>query len=123
MHTTQTPTRWISRLSFGCLLLVSVLMAGCAASRNYPGPVHGLTFNGTVQSVDLLNKHLTLTPLKPSPPMVFTWEKTTKFYKNGVSIRPEFVELGKSIRIHYHESSGKLVAHHVYLQVPYAPPH
>ncbi len=113
----------MSRPSFGCLLLVSVLMVGCAASRDYPGPVHGLTFNGTVHSIDLQNKHLTLTPLKPSPPVAFTWEKTTKFYQNGVPVRPESVELGKSVRVHYHESSGKLVAHHVYLQVPYAPSH
>lgn len=110
-------------LSFGGLLLLSLLMVGCADSRTYPGPVHGLTFNGTVQSIDLDNKRLTLTPLKPSPPIVFTWEKTTKFYRNGVPMRPESIELGKSIRIHYHESADELVAHHVYLEVPYAPLH
>lgn len=123
MHTTQTPSRRMSRLSVGCLLLVIVLVVGCATSRNYPGPVHGLTFNGTVQSIDVQNRHLTLTPLKSSPPVVFTWEKTTKFYKNGVPIRPESIELGKSIRVHYHDASGDLVAHHVYLEVPYAPLH
>lgn len=123
MHTTPTPPRRMPHLSFGCLLLVTVLLVGCSTSRNYPGPVHGLTFDGTVQSVDLQHKRLTLAPLKTSPPVVFTWERTTKFYKNGVPIRPESIELGKSTRVHYHESSGERVVHHVYLQVPYAPLH
>lgn len=123
MHTTKNPRRRVSRPFFGCLVLVSAILAGCAVSRDYPGPVHGLTFDGIVQSVDLQNKRLTLAPLKASLPVVFVWEKATKFYKNGVPIRPESIELGKSIRVHYHESSGELVAHHVYLQVPNAPLH
>jgi len=109
--------------SLACVLLAGLLWSGCAASRSYPDPVHGLTFNGTVQSIDLQNHRLTLAPLKPSEPVVFVWDATTKFWQNGIPIRPDAVELGRSVRIHYHESSGQLVAHHVYVQVPYAPLH
>ena len=101
-----------------CLLPVAILIAGCA-SRNYPGPVHGPTFDGTVQSVDLPNHRLTIAPLKPGQPVTFAYEGSTKFWKNGVPIHPDEVESGKSVRVHYHTAS----AHHVYVQVPYAPQH
>lgn len=59
--------------------LASVLWAGCAA-RSYPGPVHGLTFDGTVQSIDLTNLSLMLAPLKPVEPVVFAWNRTTNHF-------------------------------------------
>ena len=104
------------------VVLASFLLAGCA-TRSYPGPIHGLTFDGTVQSIDLHNRWLMLLPLKPSQPVVFAWDASTKFWKNGVPIHPDEVESGRSVRVHYHTASGQLVAHHVYLQVPYAPMH
>lgn len=109
--------------SLACVLLAGLLWSGCAASRSYRGTVHGLTFNGTVQSIDLQNHRLTLAPPKASEPVVFVWDATTKFWQNGIPIRPDGVELGRSVRIHYHESSGQFVAHHVYVQVSYAPLH
>ena len=112
------------------LFVVSLLWAGCAA-RSYPGPVHGLTFDGTVQSIDLTNQSLTLLPLKPAEPVVFAWNRNTKFWKNGIPIRPGEVERGVSVRVHFHTASAteihfaasQYVAHHVYVQVPYAPEH
>ena len=105
------------------VLLASLLLAGCA-TRSYPGPIHGLTFDGTVQSIDLQNRLLMLFPLKPSQPVVFAWDASTKFWKNGVPNHPaDEVESGRSVRVHYHTASGQLVAHHVYIQVPYAPTH
>lgn len=106
-------------LSFACLLVASLLWAGCATSRNYPGPVHGLTFNGAVQSIDLKDHRLTVAPLKPGEPTVFVWETSTKFWKNGVPIRPESLEPTWPVRVHYHEHSGQLITHHVYVQAAY----
>lgn len=101
-------------------IAVVALVAGCAGSRSYPGPVHGLTFNGTVQSIDLQNHHLIVAPLKRGEPTVFVWEgTTTRFWKNGVPIRPESIEPTWPVRVHYHASSGQLIAHHVYVQLAY----
>ena len=105
------------------LLVTGLFWAGCAASRSYSGPVHGLTFNGTVQSIDLQHHGLTVVPLRQSEPRVFLWESSTKFWKNGVPVRPDSVETGQSTRVHYHVTPSGPVAHHVYLQVPYAPLH
>ena len=102
-----------------CLLLAGLLWAGCAASRSYPGPVHGPTFNGTIQSIDLQNHRLTLTPLKPGDATVFVWEDSTKFLKNGVPLRPESLEPTWPVRVHYHTASGQLIAHHIYVQAAY----
>ena len=101
------------------LALLSLLLASCADSRSYPGAVHGLTFNGTIRSVDLQNHHLTLMPLKPGEPVVFLWERSTKFWQGGVPIDPESLERTWLVRVHYHISSGQHVAHHVYVQTPY----
>jgi hypothetical protein len=104
------------------LLLVGLFWTGCA-TRSYPGPVHGLTFNGTVQSIDLQNHRLTLLPLKPSAPVVFGFESATKFWRNGIPIHADEVEPGRSVQVHYHTASGEPMAHHVYIQLPYAPQH
>ncbi len=114
-----------------CLVMSGLLWSGCASHRNYSGPVHGLSFNGTIQTVDLMNHSLTLQPLKPGGPVVFAWDRSTKFWKNGIPIHPEDIETGKSVRVHYHLASatqihfatGQYVAHHVYVTVPYAPVH
>ena len=105
---------------FASFLLVSLLWAGCA-TRSYPGPVHGLIFDGTVQSIDVQSHRLIMVPLKPSQPVEFGYEDTTKFWKNGIPIHADEVEPGRSVRVHYHMMSGQPVAHHVYVQVPYAP--
>ena len=122
MHSKQTFTDNISCLSFVCLLLFTALRAGCATSRSYPGAIHGLSFDGTIQSIDLQGRQLTVAPLKPSAPvvLVFAWESTTKFWKNDLPIRADALETGRNVRIHYHEESGRLVAHHVYVRAPYA---
>ena len=107
-------------ISLACLFLAGLLWAGCAASRTYPGPVHGLTFNGTVKSIDLQGHRLTVAPLKPGEPTVFVWESTTKFWKNGVPIRPESLEPNWPVRVHYHHAtSGQMMPHHVYVQAAY----
>ncbi len=115
--------RWKTALTFqvlASLLAAGLLWAGCA-TRGYPGPVHGLTFDGTVQSIDLEGHRLIMVPLRPSQPVVFSYEGTTKFWKNGIPIHPDEVAPGQSVRVHYHLMSGQPVAHHVYIQVPYAP--
>ncbi len=126
------PTAIVQVIRQGCpsvscalasLSLFAFLLVGCATRRDYPGPIHGLTFNGTVQSIDLQNHRLSVTPLKPREPTVFVWEESTKFWKNGVPIRPEDLEPGTYVRVHYHESAGQMISHHVYVQVPYAPLH
>ena len=106
----------------GALALASLLWVGCA-KQSYPGPVHGMIFDGPVQSIDLQGRRLILVPLKPSHPVVFSYEETTKFWKNGIPIHANEVESGKSVRIHYHAVSGQPIAHHVYIQVPNAPEH
>ena len=120
MNAKRILTRTSSPLSLVCVLLFMALLVGCTTSRNYPGAIHGLSFDGTIQSIDLQGRQLTVAPLKPSAPVVFVWESTTKFWKNDLPIRADAVETGGSVRIHYHEESGRLVAHHVYVQAPYA---
>jgi hypothetical protein len=109
--------------------LFSILPSGCASHQTYSGPVHGLRLDGTVQSLDLANRTLTLAPFKPGAPMALAWDANTKFWKNGVPAHAEELEAGASIRIHYHTvpathcAPEKVVAHHVYIDVPYAPEH
>ena len=105
------------------LVLLSLLLASCADSRAYPGPVHGLTFNGTIHSIDLQNHRLTLMPLKPGDPVLFLWERNTKFWQGSVPIEPESLERNWLVRVHYHISSGESVAHHVFVQTPYPAVH
>ena len=81
--------------------------------------MHGLTFNGTVQSIDHQNHRLSLAPLKPGEPVVFLWGDSTKFWKHGEPIRPKSLEPTWPVPVHYHTSSGQLTAHHVYVQPPY----
>ena len=102
-----------------CLLMFAVLLAGCATSRDYPGPVHGQTFNGTIKSIDLKEHRLTVAPLKPGEPTVFLWENSTKFLKKGVPIKPDVLEPTWPVRIHYHTESGQATAHHVYVELTY----
>jgi len=123
MNAKKTPIGVRILLTFTGLPLVAALWVGCAASGTYPGPVHGLTFDGTIQFIDLQHHQLTVEPLKPSEPVVFSWETTTKFWRNGVPTRPDSVEQGQSVRVHYHTAAGEPVAHHVYIQLPYATPH
>lgn len=106
-----------------CLGLASLLVAGCATQRDYPGAVHGLTFHGTVQSIDIQNHRLTVAPLKPGEPLVFFWTSSTKFWKVGNFIRPESLETAWPVRVHYHTASGQLVTHHVYVQLAYPAVH
>ena len=120
---TIKPGTPVAAVTISCLLLISLLWTGCATEDGSSRPIHGPTFNGTVQSIDLQNHRLTVVPLKPAPPVIFVLEATTKFWKNGVLIRPDAVEPGHSVRIHYHESSDQFIAHHVYVQEPYAPEH
>ena len=101
------------------LALLSLLLTSCADSRPYPGPVHGLSFSGTILSVDLQDRRLTLAPLKAGEPVVFLWERSTKFWQGGVPIEPESLERTWLVRVHYHISSGQRVAHHIYVQTPY----
>lgn len=120
MHSKRTFTGIISRSGFACLLFfTALLLMGCSTSRSYPGPVHGLTFNGAVQSIDPQNHRLTVAPLKPGEPVVFLWDESTKFWKTGTPISPESLERTWPVKIHYHESGGQLLAHHVYIQTPY----
>ena len=119
MNAKQAFTSIVSRLSFGCLSLFMALLMGCVTSRNYPGPLHGLTFNGTVQSIDHKDHRLTVAPLKPGEPVVFLWKDSTKFWKNGAPIRPESLEATWPVRIHFHATSGQLITHHVYVQAAY----
>jgi hypothetical protein len=118
-------------LAAAAISALAFFAAGCASRHDYPGLVHGLSFNGTVQSINLTNQSLTVLPSKPSEPVIFAWNRNTKFWKNGIPIRPEEVEPGTSVRIHFHMVLGneihfaasQYVAHHVYIQVPYAPLH
>ena len=118
MHLKQAFTAIVSLLSFACVLLLTPLLVGCHTS--YPGAIHGLSFDGTIQSIDLQGRQLTVAPLKASAPVVFVWESTTKFWKNDLPIHADAVESGRNVRIHYHEESGRLVAHHIYVRAPYA---
>ena len=106
-------------ISLACLLLAGLLWSGCAASRSYPGSMHGLTFNSTIESIDIQNHRLSLAALKPGEPMVFAWESTTKFWKHGVPIQPESLEPTWPVRVHYHATSGQMITHHVYIQAAY----
>lgn len=119
MNVNHFVSRIAPGLSIICLLLLAALLAGCATSRNYPGPVHGPTFNGSITAIDLKEHRLTVAPLKPGEPVVFDWNASTRFWKNGVPIRPESLDATWPVRIHYHASSGQLVTHHVYVQAAY----
>jgi hypothetical protein len=106
---------------FVSVALAGSLFVGCAARRDYPGPIHGLTLDGTVLSIDVQTRHLTVAPRKPAAPVVVEWEASTKMWKNGIPIQPTDVEQGQSTRIHYHIEDGHVVAHHVYINVLWAP--
>jgi hypothetical protein len=116
MNTRKTFGKITARLS---VFLFAVLLAGCASSRKYPGPVHGQTFNGTIKAIGLNEHRLTVTPLKPGEPGVFVWDDSTKFWKKGVPIKPEQLESTWPVRIHYHTASGQSIAHHVYVELTY----
>ena len=114
---------FVSRITQGlniiCLLLLAALLAGCVSSRNYPGPVHGLTFNGSIKSIDLKESRLTVVPLKAGEPVVFAWDTATKFWKKGDPIKADVLEISWPVRIHYHATSGQYTAHHVYVDLTY----
>lgn len=119
MNAEYTRSR-IANCVFGLSLsLIVLILTGCKTSRDYPGPVHGLTFNGAIKSIDLQNHRLTVTPLKPGEAFVFVWESTTKFWQKGVPIRPDQLELTWPVRVHYHTVSGARTAHHVYVELSY----
>ena len=99
------------------LLIVGGLLIGCAS------PHRGEVFNGTIQTVDLSNHQFTVSPLTQSPPVVFHWNNATHFWRNGVPIQPDELQVLKSVRIHYRTVADQHVAFHVYLEVPYAPEH
>lgn len=119
MSVKQSVSRIAQGLSIICLLLLAALLAGCTTSRNYPGPVHGLTFNDSIKSIDLKESRLTVTPLKPGEPVVIVWDASTKFWKKGVPIKADVLESTWPVRIHYHTSSGRYIAHHVYVELTY----
>jgi hypothetical protein len=119
MSVKQSVSRIAQSFSIICLLLLAVLLAGCTTSRNYPGPVHGLTFNGSIKSIDLKESRLTVAPLKAGEPAVFAWDDDTKFWKKGDPIKADVLEITWPVRIHYHESSGRYTAHHVYVDLTY----
>ena len=119
MNAKHTLARIAPPLNIICLLFFAVLLAGCASSGGYPGPVHGLTFNGTIQSVDLKEHRLTVAPLIPGEPVVFLWDDSTKFWKKGDPIKADVLEPTWPVRVHYHTSSGQATAHHVYVELTY----
>ncbi len=119
MNAKQTLTRLAPGLSITCLLLSMVLFVACAGSRSYPGPVHRLTFNGTIKSIDSNEHRLTVAPLKPGELVVFLWNDSTKFWKQGVPIKSDSLEPTWPVRVHYHTSSGQSTAHHVYMELSY----
>lgn len=119
MSVKQSVSRFAQGSSILCLLLLVALLSGCTTSRNYPGPVHGLTFNGSIQSIDLKEHRLTVAPLKPGEPIVFVWDDSTKFWKKGVPIKADVLEPTWPVRIHYHASSSQYTAHHVYVDLTY----
>ena len=119
MNAKQTFHRIAAQLSRICLLLFAVLLAGCATSRDYPGLVHGQTFNGTIKSIDLKEHRLTMAGPKLGEPTVFVWEDSTKFWKKGVPIKRDVLEPTWPLRIHYHTESGQATAHHVYVELTY----
>ena len=106
-------------LSNICLLLFAVMLASCATSRDYAGPVHGQTFNGTIKSIDLKEHRLTAVPFKTGEPVVFLWDDSTKFWKKGVPIKADVLEPTWPVRVHYHTASGQATAHHVYMELTY----
>lgn len=119
MNAKKTFAHIVPGLSITCLLPFAVLLAGCATSRSYPGPVHGQTFNGTIQSIDLNEHLLTVAPLKVGEPTVFRWYDNTKFWKKGVPIKADVLEPTWPVRVHYHTASGQAAAHHVYVDLTY----
>jgi hypothetical protein len=123
MNAKCTDSRIPARIVGLSLSLFVVMLLGCTTSRNYPGPVHGLTFNGYIKAVDLHQRRLTVQPLKSSDPVVFLWDEDTRFWKKGVPIKADVLEISWPVRIHYHTSSVEYRAHHVYVDLAYPAVH
>ena len=119
MNRKRTLTRICASVTLVSLLLFTVLWTGCTTAKDYPGPIHGLAFNGTIKSIDLTEHRLTVAPLKAGEPTVFRWNDSTKFWKKGVPIKAESLEPAWPVRVHYHTASGQATAHHVYVELSY----
>lgn len=96
------------------LTVGAILAQGCArgAWRN----PHGPTFNGTIQSADLVAHRLTIAPLKSGKPVVFVWDEQSRFWANGLRVDPSFLQAGEVVRIHYWVSEDRWAVQHLYLQ-------
>jgi len=97
-------------------MVALVFGGGCAGPRTSSDPAHGPTFNGTVQSIDLADRRLTVAPLKVSPAVVFLWNHDSKFWVNGVRIEPRQLQAGDVVRIHYFPDAEPKTVQHLYLQ-------
>ena len=97
-------------------IAVLLLAGGCAATHNASNPVHGPTFNGTVQGVDIATYRLTIAPLKESPPVIFLWNQDSKFWATGLRIEPRQLQTGDLVRIHFIPDSEPKTVQHLYLQ-------
>lgn len=97
-------------------LVILFFAAGC--STNSWKASHGPTFNGTIQTVDVVSHLLTVAPLKSGPaPIAFQWNDRSRLWANGgLPIEPRLLEPRDSVRIHYRTNSGQWTIQHLYLQ-------
>ena len=102
----------LSRL--GLLGFVLMCAAGCAG-KGWTNP-HEPAFDGSVESVDLRERRLTLAPLKAGASVVFAWDGNSRFWANGLRIDPTFLQARDIVRVHYWDSTGQQTIQHLYLQ-------
>lgn len=107
----QGQMRWFLAIVFGGLVLAAILALGYTR-RNYHNPVHrGLIADGIIQFVD--DERCVLAPINPGQPVLFFYNSMTKFRQSGLPAKPDNLEAGKSVRVHYHLENNRLVAEQI----------
>ncbi len=94
---------------------MAVLLAQGCASGPWKGP-HGPAFNGTIESVDMAARQLTIAPLESGLSERFGWDEDSRFWAKGLRIEPTFLQVRDIVRIHYRVYSGQRTIQHLYLQ-------
>jgi hypothetical protein len=100
------------------LIIISVaacaLLAATPSGRAIPPRQHSAS--GVITSTDDTARTLTLAPLKGSKPLVFVWDKSTRFTQRGSRICNGALEPGQSVTVSYRREVGRLASREVRLQ-------
>jgi hypothetical protein len=95
------------------LLISSIVAAAFVAATpsSWAIPPRQHSASGVIASID--DKTFTLAPSKDAKPLVFVWNKSTRFTQQGSRICSGALEPGLPIRVSYRREFGQLVPREV----------